>query len=260
MRDASRAPRRRDGRLAGSGSTRCARYLQDVAADDVDDAGVEGAWVMRRMALRIDRPLDVPRRDRAAHVLQRHRRARRRATYDRPPRRRRRRWRRSRSGCTSTSGPSRAARGLVLRPLRRTAAGRRVNGRLRHRPPPADRGRAAMAVARDRLRRPRAREQRGVVGRGRGRARPGGTRTDAGGGRDRVPGRGRPRRIRRAAEHVDRRPVGLLAHRGRRRARPRPWCGSTAEVVGVDADAHPLRLRISGTVAGPSGQRDVVAS
>jgi acyl-ACP thioesterase len=32
-----------------------ARYLQDIAADDVDDAGVEGAWVMRRMALRIDR-------------------------------------------------------------------------------------------------------------------------------------------------------------------------------------------------------------
>ena len=29
-----------------------ARYLQDVAADDVDDAGVEGAWVMRRMAFR----------------------------------------------------------------------------------------------------------------------------------------------------------------------------------------------------------------
>jgi acyl-ACP thioesterase len=32
-----------------------ARYLQDVAADDVDDAGVEGAWVMRRMAFRADR-------------------------------------------------------------------------------------------------------------------------------------------------------------------------------------------------------------
>jgi acyl-ACP thioesterase len=32
-----------------------ARYLQDVAADDVDDAGVEGAWVMRRMAFRVER-------------------------------------------------------------------------------------------------------------------------------------------------------------------------------------------------------------
>jgi len=32
-----------------------ARYLQDIAADDVDDAGVEGAWVMRRMAFRIVR-------------------------------------------------------------------------------------------------------------------------------------------------------------------------------------------------------------
>lgn len=30
-----------------------ARYLQDVAADDVDDAGIEGAWVVRRTALRV---------------------------------------------------------------------------------------------------------------------------------------------------------------------------------------------------------------
>ncbi|HEY8216596.1 MAG TPA: acyl-ACP thioesterase domain-containing protein [Acidimicrobiia bacterium] len=30
-----------------------ARYLQDVAADDVDDAGIPGAWVVRRLAMRI---------------------------------------------------------------------------------------------------------------------------------------------------------------------------------------------------------------
>jgi acyl-ACP thioesterase len=30
-----------------------ARYLQDVANDDVDDAGVRGAWVLRRVALRV---------------------------------------------------------------------------------------------------------------------------------------------------------------------------------------------------------------
>lgn len=35
-----------------------ARYLQDVAADDVDDAGVEGAWVTRRVVLRIS---ELPR-------------------------------------------------------------------------------------------------------------------------------------------------------------------------------------------------------
>ena len=28
-----------------------ARYLQDVASDDVDDAGIRGAWVLRRVAL-----------------------------------------------------------------------------------------------------------------------------------------------------------------------------------------------------------------
>jgi acyl-ACP thioesterase len=32
-----------------------ARYLQDVASDDVDDAGVGGAWVLRRTALSISR-------------------------------------------------------------------------------------------------------------------------------------------------------------------------------------------------------------
>lgn len=30
-----------------------ARYLQDVAADDVDEAGITGAWVLRRMALQV---------------------------------------------------------------------------------------------------------------------------------------------------------------------------------------------------------------
>ena len=30
-----------------------ARYLQDIATDDVDDAGITGAWVLRRVALRI---------------------------------------------------------------------------------------------------------------------------------------------------------------------------------------------------------------
>jgi acyl-ACP thioesterase len=35
-----------------------ARYLQDVAADDVDDAGITGAWVLRRNALRVG---DLPR-------------------------------------------------------------------------------------------------------------------------------------------------------------------------------------------------------
>jgi acyl-ACP thioesterase len=35
-----------------------ARYLQDVATDDVDEAGIPGAWVLRRLALRIG---DLPR-------------------------------------------------------------------------------------------------------------------------------------------------------------------------------------------------------
>jgi acyl-ACP thioesterase len=39
-----------------------ARYLQDVAADDVDEAGITGAWVLRRVALQIG---ELPRfRDR----------------------------------------------------------------------------------------------------------------------------------------------------------------------------------------------------
>jgi acyl-ACP thioesterase len=32
-----------------------AAYLQDVAADDVDEVGIQGAWVLRRTALRIGR-------------------------------------------------------------------------------------------------------------------------------------------------------------------------------------------------------------
>jgi acyl-ACP thioesterase len=35
-----------------------ARYLQDVAGDDVGDAGIEGPWVMRRLALQLG---DLPR-------------------------------------------------------------------------------------------------------------------------------------------------------------------------------------------------------
>ncbi len=35
-----------------------ARYLQDIAADDVDDAGVVGTWVVRRVALALG---DLPR-------------------------------------------------------------------------------------------------------------------------------------------------------------------------------------------------------
>ena len=30
-----------------------ARYLQDIAGDDVGDAGIEGPWVMRRLALEL---------------------------------------------------------------------------------------------------------------------------------------------------------------------------------------------------------------
>jgi acyl-ACP thioesterase len=32
-----------------------ARYLQDIAADDVDEAGIPGAWVLRRVELRVGR-------------------------------------------------------------------------------------------------------------------------------------------------------------------------------------------------------------
>lgn len=43
------------GDVTASGRLRLdalARYLQDVAADDVDDAGIVGAWVLRRAVLR----------------------------------------------------------------------------------------------------------------------------------------------------------------------------------------------------------------
>lgn len=33
-----------------------ARYLQDVANDDVDEAGIRGVWVLRRLTLRVARP------------------------------------------------------------------------------------------------------------------------------------------------------------------------------------------------------------
>jgi acyl-ACP thioesterase len=52
-----RVTRRRSVRLSdvtGTGRLRfdaLARYLQDVASDDVDDAGVPGAWVLRRVVL-----------------------------------------------------------------------------------------------------------------------------------------------------------------------------------------------------------------
>ena len=50
-----RTRRVRLGDVTSSGRIRLdalTRYLQDVAADDVDDAGIVGAWVVRRMALR----------------------------------------------------------------------------------------------------------------------------------------------------------------------------------------------------------------
>lgn len=42
-----------DGRLRLDAT---ARYLQDVAADDVDDAGIVGAWVLRRLVLALGAP------------------------------------------------------------------------------------------------------------------------------------------------------------------------------------------------------------
>jgi len=54
-----RVTRRRAVRLSdvtGTGRLRLdalARYLQDVAGDDVDDAGIAGAWVLRRLVLAI---------------------------------------------------------------------------------------------------------------------------------------------------------------------------------------------------------------
>lgn len=49
------------GDVAASGRLRLdalAAYLQDVAADDVDEVGIQGAWVLRRMVLRLG---DLPR-------------------------------------------------------------------------------------------------------------------------------------------------------------------------------------------------------
>ena len=57
-RRVTRSRRVRLGDAAPGGRLRLdalARYLQDVAADDVDDAGITGAWVLRRVALRIGR-------------------------------------------------------------------------------------------------------------------------------------------------------------------------------------------------------------
>lgn len=54
-RQIARTRRVRLGDVTASGRIRLdalARYLQDIAADDVDDAGIVGAWVVRRMALR----------------------------------------------------------------------------------------------------------------------------------------------------------------------------------------------------------------
>jgi acyl-ACP thioesterase len=70
-REIVRSRRVRLGDVTASGRVRLdalARYLQDVAADDVDDAGVEGAWVMRRMAFRIDR-MPVFRDDLELHTF-----------------------------------------------------------------------------------------------------------------------------------------------------------------------------------------------
>lgn len=49
------------GDVSASGRLRLdalAAYLQDVAADDVDEVGIPGAWVLRRVALRLG---DLPR-------------------------------------------------------------------------------------------------------------------------------------------------------------------------------------------------------
>jgi acyl-ACP thioesterase len=57
----TRTRRVRLGDVTASGRARIdalARYLQDVAADDVDDAGVVGTWVVRRVALAL---FDLPR-------------------------------------------------------------------------------------------------------------------------------------------------------------------------------------------------------
>lgn len=57
-RRVTRSRRVRLGDVTPSGRLRLdalARYLQDIAADDVDEAGITGAWVLRRVALSIGR-------------------------------------------------------------------------------------------------------------------------------------------------------------------------------------------------------------
>src|SRR6202790_123913 len=53
-RRVTRVRRVRLSDVTGTGRLRLdalARYLQDIAGDDVDDAGLGGAWVLRRVAL-----------------------------------------------------------------------------------------------------------------------------------------------------------------------------------------------------------------
>jgi acyl-ACP thioesterase len=60
-RSVTRGRRVRLGDVTASGRVRLdalAGYLQDVAADDVDDVGIPGAWVLRRTVLQIG---DLPR-------------------------------------------------------------------------------------------------------------------------------------------------------------------------------------------------------
>jgi acyl-ACP thioesterase len=138
-REVVRTRRVRLGDVTAEGRIRLdavARYLQDVAADDVDDAGIEGAWVMRRMALRLDR-LPAFRDDLELRTFCS-------GTGSR--------WAERRT--TIRSGGSVAIEAVALwvyldergrpAPLENwffelygtAAAGRRVSGRLRHRPPP----------------------------------------------------------------------------------------------------------------------------
>jgi acyl-ACP thioesterase len=139
-REIVRTRRVRLGDVTAGGRVRLdalARYFQDIAADDVDEAGVKGSWVMRRMALRVDRALAF--RDEIE----------------------------LRTFCSGTGGRVAERRTTLLRdaspaveavavwvyldergrpaPLEgwffdlygNAAAGRRVTGRLRHGPPPA---------------------------------------------------------------------------------------------------------------------------
>ena len=169
----ARAPRRRR-RRRHLRLEALARFLQDVATDDADDAGLSearGVWVVRSSDLEIVAAAHVPRHGRARDVLQRHR-----AAVGRAPDATRsgsRRGRRSAPacGCSSTAqaaGRSRSTTSSTSR-YAEAARGRRVSGRLRARAPPAD-ATAAVAAAHERLRRARPREQRAVARSGRGRA------------------------------------------------------------------------------------------